>query len=215
MRTLKYIIGISLAVGLVACDDFLVETPQTAFEKEGIYNTVGSANAVLSGAYSTLAEYDYFGFNYFHVVNVTSGMGVSVKDNDKGLTAMNIEPTNTNMTKMYIGMYKTIRVVNDIIEGMKTSAISSEAEKNRIAGEAYLMRGMTYFNLVRLFGRVSLVIMPPTSYGDAQTPRAEVADVYKQIISDLTDAYSFRCLRTKWWDVRINMLLRHYWPKFI
>ena len=32
-------------------------------------------------------------------------------------------------------MYKTIRVVNDIIEGMKTSAISSEAEKNRIAGE--------------------------------------------------------------------------------
>ena len=39
MRTLKYIIGISLAVGLVACDDFLVETPQTAFEKEGIYNT--------------------------------------------------------------------------------------------------------------------------------------------------------------------------------
>ncbi len=55
------------------------------------------------------------------------------------------------MTKMYIGMYKTIRVVNDIIEGMKTSAISSEAEKNRIAGEAYLMRGMTYFNLVRLF----------------------------------------------------------------
>ena len=25
MRTLKYIIGISLAVGLVACDDFLVE----------------------------------------------------------------------------------------------------------------------------------------------------------------------------------------------
>ena len=100
MRTLKYIIGISLAVGLVACDDFLVETPQTAFEKEGIYNTVGSANAVLSGAYSTLAEYDYFGFNYFHVVNVTSGMGVSVKDNDKGLTAMNIEPTNYDTSKL-------------------------------------------------------------------------------------------------------------------
>ena len=34
MRTLKYIIGISLAVGLVACDDFLVETPQTALKKK-------------------------------------------------------------------------------------------------------------------------------------------------------------------------------------
>lgn len=189
MRTLKYIIGVGLAVGLAACDDFLVEKPQTAFEKEGIYNTVGSANAVLAGAYSTLAEYDYFGFNYFHVLNVTSGMGVSIKDNDKSLTAMNIEPTNTNMTKMYIGMYKTIRVANDIIEGMKTSTISAEAEKNRIAGEAYLMRGMTYFNLVRLFGKVSLVTMPPVSYGDAQEPRAEVADIYTQIISDLTEAY--------------------------
>lgn len=42
MRTLKYIIGISLAVGLVACDDFLVETPQTALKRRYIqYGGVG------------------------------------------------------------------------------------------------------------------------------------------------------------------------------
>ena len=176
-------------VAFTGCDDFLVETPKTSIEKEGVYNSLSSAKAALAGCYASMAGYNYTGFNYFHVLNVTSGMGVSIKANGVNLTTMNILPTDVNMTNAYNGMYETIRVANDIIDGMAESKITNEAEKNRITGEACFMRGLTYFNLVRMFGKVSLVTKPVTNYAEAQLPRAEVPKVYEQIISDLEVAY--------------------------
>lgn len=189
MKTLKYILLSCTMIAFTGCDDFLVETPKTSIEKEGVYNSLSSAKAALAGCYASMAGYNYTGFNYFHVLNVTSGMGVSIKANDVNLTTMNILPTDVNMTNAYNGMYETIRVANDIIDGMAESKITNEAEKNRITGEACFMRGLTYFNLVRMFGKVSLVTKPVTNYAEAQVPRAEVSKVYEQIISDLEAAY--------------------------
>lgn len=190
MKTLKYILLSCTMIAFTGCDDFLVETPKTSIEKEGVYNSLSSAKAALAGCYASMAGYNYTGFNYFHVLNVTSGMGVSIKANDVNLTTMNILPTDVNMTNAYNGMYETIRVANDIIDGMAGSKITNEAEKNRITGEACFMRGLTYFNLVRMFGKVSLVTKPVTNYAEAQVPRAEVSEVYEQIISDLDVAYA-------------------------
>lgn len=189
MKTLKYILLSCTMIAFTGCDDFLVETPKTSIEKEGVYNSLSSAKAALAGCYASMAGYNYTGFNYFHVLNVTSGMGVSIKANDVNLTTMNILPTDVNMTNAYNGMYETVRVANDIIDGMAESKITNEAEKNRITGEACFMRGLTYFNLVRMFGKVSLVTRPVTNYAEAQVPRAEVSKVYEQIISDLEAAY--------------------------
>ena len=86
-------------------------------------------------------------------------------------------------------MYETVRIANDIIDGMKSSTISVESEKNRITGEAHFIRGLTYFNLVRLFGKVSLVTQPVLDYNEAQAPRADVSAVYTLIIDDLKAAY--------------------------
>lgn len=189
MKTLKYILLSCTMIAFTGCDDFLVETPQTSIAKDGVYNSLSTAKAVLAGCYSTMSSYNYTGFNYFHVLNVASGMGVSIKANDVNLTTMNILPSDVNMTNTYNAMYQTINVTNDIIDGMKSSEISNESEKNRITGEAYFMRALTYFNLVRMFGKVSLVTKPITSYADSQLPRADVDDVYNQIILDLEDAY--------------------------
>lgn len=49
---------------------------------------------------------------------------------------------------------------------------------------------MTYFNLVRLFGKVSLVTEPVKDYADAQKPREDVEKVYGQILSDLEQAWN-------------------------
>ena len=169
MKTLKYILLSCVVLGAVACDDFLVETPDTSVEKSGVYNSLSSAKAALAGCYGNMAGYNGYSFNYFHVLSVTSGMGVSIKANDVNLTTMNILPSDVNMTNAYNGMYETVRIANDIIDGMKSSTISVESEKNRITGEAHFIRGLTYFNLVRLFGKVSLVTQPVLDYNEAQS----------------------------------------------
>lgn len=190
MKSIKYILLSLTALSAVSCDNFLEETPETSVGKEGVYNSLSSARAALSGCYAMMAGYNGYAFNYFHVLNITSGMGVSIKANDVNLTTMNILPSDVNMTNMYNGTYETIRVANDIIDGMATSTITNEAEKSRITGEAHFTRAVSYFNLVRLFGPVSLITKPVTSYQEAQQPRAATNAVYALIISDLEAAYN-------------------------
>lgn len=189
MKIYRYIILLCTSAFILSCSGFLEETPRTAVRKDGVYNSVSSARAALAGCYASLAEYNYVAFNYFHVLNVTSGMGVSIKANDVNLTSMNILPSNVNVTNAYNAMYETIRCVNDVIDGMKTSEIAGEKEGRRIAGEAYFIRALTYFNLVRMFGKITLVTEPVTSFSTAHGPREEVSKVYEVIESDLKTAF--------------------------
>ena len=65
MITLKYILLSCVVLGAVACDDFLVETPDTSVEKSGVYNSLSSAKAALAGCYGNMAGYNGYAFNYF------------------------------------------------------------------------------------------------------------------------------------------------------
>lgn len=190
MKTFKYIILAFTTVFMVSCANFLEETPRTAVKKEGVYNSLSSARAALAGCYASIAGYNYTGFNMFHVLNVTSGLGVSIKANDVNLTTMNILASDVNITNAYNGMYETIRCTNDVIDGMKTSEITDEKERKRIAGEAYFIRALTYFNLVRMFGKITLVTEPVTSFSGAHGPREETSKIYSLIESDLNEAFN-------------------------
>ena len=64
MKTLKYILLSCVVLGAVACDDFLVETPDTSVEKSGVYNSLSSAKAALAGCYGNMAGYNGYAFNY-------------------------------------------------------------------------------------------------------------------------------------------------------
>lgn len=188
MKPLKYIL-ISCCVLAAGCDDFLVENPQTSVSNTGVYNSLSSANAVLIGCYGQMQSQNCYSFNYLHVLSASSGMGVSIKQNDVNLTSMNILPSDVNVSNVYNGTYKTIMIANDIINGMNNSSLPASIEKNRIHGEAYFIRALSYFNLVRLFGKVSLITEPVTSYENAHVPRTDIDKVYEQILSDLQKAW--------------------------
>jgi hypothetical protein len=66
----------------------------------------------------------------------------------------------------------------------------NENVKNRVLGEAYFLRAHYYFILVRFFGDIPLVLKPVEPGGDLRPARTPKADVYAQIISDLTNAIS-------------------------
>lgn len=188
MKSLKYIL-MSCCVLAAGCDDFLVENPETSVSKTGVYNSLNSANAVLTGCYGVMQTQNCYSFNYLHVLSASSGMGVSIKQNDVNLTSMNVLPSDVNVSNVYNGTYKTIMIANDIIEGMNESALPASVEKNRIHGEAYFIRALSYFNLVRLFGKVSLITEPVTSYENAHVARTDVNLVYEQILADLEKAW--------------------------
>src|SRR5437762_2937757 len=61
--------------------------------------------------------------------------------------------------------------------------------KKKLIGEAYFFRAFYYYHLVRLYGDVPLITKSQTvNSPDLYPSRSPVADVYKQIISDLQAA---------------------------
>jgi hypothetical protein len=80
----------------------------------------------------------------------------------------------------YAALYKSILSANIVIEN------SSNATH---IGEAKFLRGLAYFKLVKVFGDVPVNLSDAPSTSDTSIlKRQPAADVYSQIISDLTDA---------------------------
>jgi hypothetical protein len=64
----------------------------------------------------------------------------------------------------------------------------SDALKSRFAAEAKALRALYYFNLVRMFKNVPLILEPLTPTNMYEVLQASPADVYTQIENDLTEA---------------------------
>jgi hypothetical protein len=113
--------------------------------------------------------------------------------NDPNLHEINnysIKSTNNYVARIWQGSYLGISRANIVLE--KVPSISMDtALKAWILGEARFLRGLYYFNLVRLFGDVPLVTAPVSANltPDEIYPfRSTVSKVYDLIIEDLTIA---------------------------
>ena len=76
----------------------------------------------------------------------------------------------------------------------------NESKKNRLIAEARTLRALYYFNLVRFFGDVPLILDLKT-VEDSKGPRDSKELIYDQIIEDLTFAEEHLPLRSEYCDV--------------
>src|SRR5688500_7870146 len=96
---------------------------------------------------------------------------------------------NTGVANMWNTTYAAILQTNTILDRIEGVPYTDQAAKNRIVGEAKWLRSLHYYNLVRLFGDVPLLLKETQSYEGAFTSRRTPADsIYKIIIADLQDA---------------------------
>lgn len=105
--------------------------------------------------------------------------------------------TNIRVEANWRRGYETINIVNDILANL--DKVEDSAARTRIEGEARAIRGILYFEMVRLWGpqyqgtagdaAIPLILDPIKSVGDIGTPtKATVSAVYTQIESDLGSA---------------------------
>lgn len=64
------------------------------------------------------------------------------------------------------------------------------AEKERILGEAYFMRGLAHFYLLNMWGHIPLITKPIAAVNDLFIEQASQDDVWASITSDFKDAQS-------------------------
>lgn len=164
----------------------LDETPYDFYAPENVYKTGDDAEAAIAGVYSDLNSYDFFTKPYWEWLSEDEDhiAGASFALNNIG-AGNYISDYKTR--QMFAGPYIVVTRANSVLE--RVPAIDMDkAQQNRILGEAHFLRAWSYFVLVRLFGPVPLRTASLASINETSLPRASVADVYKQIIDDLTQA---------------------------
>jgi len=134
----------------------------------------GSLSAIGSAGVGNLSEENYSS-NVFTLGTVTT------------TTVGDIGTANSNSNN-----YAKIRNINDFISNLPSSPLPT-AMKNRFKAQAVFWRAYRYFDLVRLYGGVPLVLTTLSVVGDAakladELPRATTTQTFNQIVADLDTA---------------------------
>lgn len=190
MKSIKFLLSVFfLGVMTVSCKKgFLEEKPYSFISAEALYNTDAGLEAAINGCYSIMADYGGYGAGYLTWMTVGSGGYRTSQGPNSDMNTMTQGPSNLWLinNSPWDQFYSAIKVANDII-ARAPAGKASEDTKVKAIGEAHFMRGMLYFNLVRMFGGVPLRTLPP-SQDDVNLPRATKDSVFDLIISDLTKA---------------------------
>ena len=180
MKTIyKLFLIISILTSIVSCK---LEEDSPYLQKEDIFASVGGAREALNGVLEGIGEFKYFGADFHHLTDFTSGFFISGKPYDRqNIAKLNPLPDQNYVTNFWQQSYISIERANLIIDGIDKN--NTDPEMKNILGTAYFLRGFMYFNLVRLYGGVPLRTKPATP-DNINLPRADVSEVYNQIISD-------------------------------
>jgi hypothetical protein len=195
-KTLRMVPALLLAFSLGACDtDSLLDLqPLDEISSDIAITDATSAQAALNGAYSGLQSTAYYGGDYVlwseTLTNNLRHEGTFDGYADADLLFM--RPDMGRIDGMWTAIYNGINRVNEIIQKVPEISSIDGGTANSILGQAHALRALHYFNLVRAWGEVPLVLVPPATLDEAaQVTRSPVGQVYSQIEADLTQAATF------------------------
>lgn len=191
----NYILSI-FACGLLmtaaSCKKFLDLKPQDSYTENTFYTDEKGLQGGLVSCYDALQTDSLYGNNLLILGEIR---GDNVTDNDPGsgagvrnqIEVFSETSANNILSGTWQGSYRAIFRSNIILDGAPAISMN-ESTKNQIIGQAKFIRGLSYFNLTRLWGGVPLVLKVQTTEEARKNTRATPVQVYDQIISDLTDA---------------------------
>lgn len=171
-----------------------VEAPLTQLTSNNVYKTDASAIGVMTAIYAdmsstptpipgtltSLSIYAGFSADELYPNGPQFGLNLAYYRNT-------LNQTPGYGKEYWEPSYSFIFRCNDIIEGINSSTSITPTIKNELLGEAEFIRAYYYFYLVNLYGDVPLALT--TNYKvNAALARAPKAQVYQQIIADLSDA---------------------------
>ncbi|WP_343694858.1 RagB/SusD family nutrient uptake outer membrane protein [Flavobacterium sp.] len=195
----KIIITFLLSAGLlVSCTDLEV-TPTSFVTEDNYFKTQDDAVASVTAVYASLSldpgEQSLFGRNLYFLTDMGSdyaAAGVSATNPQvRAMSSLTHDATNDRVQVAWRQIYAGINRANVSIDNIPQVS-GSEVVKTRLINEAKFIRGLLYFQAVRIWGGVPIVLHEPTSIQleSLKSKRATVDEVYAQIIKDLTDAES-------------------------
>lgn len=194
-----YILILVTAISCITSCNVLDQEPETQISDENAFTNEKSAQAALAGLYHQLQNGFYYGRNFQIIADVSSDVSQSVGTWDfyRELDTYQLDASNLEITNFYTAAYRAVNQANNIIAEVPRIDMT-QAAKDNIIGQAYLVRGLAFFDLNRVFGGVPgvhgtqsvvLPLSPSRALNDALFPtRPSLEEGYNQVKNDLEEA---------------------------
>ena len=191
MKKYTYLLIILLATGIAGCKkNYLNLQDPDNLNGNNFFKTAPQFQQAINGAYAPLQNL-YNGS--FWAMGEMRSDNTSYEYDDQDRSGTNKEEidefrelNNSDIVfSFFSDSYTAIGRCNTILGRLPAAKIDT-AVSGPVAGQAYFLRAFNYFNMVRMFGDVPLVLTETQSVGDAfsKAKRTAAANVYTQIIAD-------------------------------
>lgn len=177
------------------CKKFLEEPDRSNFTMENYFTKPEHAESAVNSIYESLRPVTGGGFNGAPWMMLEFATGLANTELGQAQSSINVRNLVNNADNEYgntwwVSSYRGIGNANLAIA--KIPGISmDEALKKKYLGEAYFLRAYYYYNLVRIFGKVPLIVQPVSLTSETLYPDPATEEtIYKQIVDDLTTAES-------------------------
>ncbi|MEJ7646235.1 MAG: RagB/SusD family nutrient uptake outer membrane protein [Chryseolinea sp.] len=191
----KVLLSATLLFGGTACSDFLDEQDPSNLTPESFYTEAKHADAAIAAVYADSRFYGdgagIFSSNWQLLEAVTGTTTTETAQNSdlNNLYSLTYDPNTGHIQNWWRGLYKLIANANLVIANVPQIPMA-DAAKAKVMGEAYFFRAWGYFNAVRIWGDVPLMLEPQYSaLAENFFPERTSSElVYNQIVADLKAA---------------------------
>lgn len=211
-----------LAASLSSCvNDWLDVAPSDGTDADAALTSSSDLAAARTGMYAALKGnsnlVDYYGQQFFVYGDVHAGddyqynnLGGSNRASfyyDMNYqTASEFSSSNVAWKSPYIVIGRANRIIAAAEGGALSDAAEAKATIDQYAAEAKVLRALAHFDLVRIYGKpytedqgasLGVPLVTGVLESNAKPARSTVAEVYTQVVKDLTEAISSNALATE------------------
>jgi starch-binding outer membrane protein, SusD/RagB family len=176
----KYLVLISSILILASCNKNVFDKGDlTGVESTNVWNDESTANLYINKTYDLVMP-----------VWPTGIHNTSDETNNTGSTAILYGTlTSNDVADIYAaagsGVYSWVRRTNIALEGVESGSLSADV-KYKLKAQNYFLRAYMYFNLVKLYGGVPLVLhVQDVVKEDLNVPRTSTSACIDSIVKDL------------------------------
>ncbi|WP_420459846.1 RagB/SusD family nutrient uptake outer membrane protein [Neolewinella sp.] len=194
------LLGIGLLVVTSCSEEFLEQTPQQDLSIDNAVEDLTSLRAAVNGIYSNFQNPNMYGWD-LPLLPELRGDNAYISFNNAGRFQQHDQFTLVDLDGRvgdeWLQHYSAVVNASNIIQRYPDATfLSTETDQaQQLFGEAHAQRGLTYWNLVKLFAQPytndngQSPGVPLNNEGTTgelvSPPRASVAEVYNQVIADL------------------------------
>lgn len=225
MKVLKSIYKVMgcaiLAASLSSCvNDWLDVAPSDGTDADAALTSSSDLAAARTGMYAALKGnsnlVDYYGQQFFVYGDVHAGddyqynnLGGSNRASfyyDMNYQTASEFSSNVAWKSPYIVIGRANRIIAAAEGGALSDAAEAKATIDQYAAEAKVLRALAHFDLVRIYGKpytedqgasLGVPLVTGVLESNAKPARSTVAEVYTQVVKDLTEAISSNALATE------------------